>query len=77
MTPSGIEHATFWLVAQCLNQLKSLKIVRFNLVFKSGALVLAASGRLLTAAALVRSRCSPCEISSGQSGTGTGFPLGT
>jgi len=22
MTPSGIEHATFWLVAQCLNQLR-------------------------------------------------------
>jgi len=20
MTPSGIKHATFWLVAQCLNQ---------------------------------------------------------
>jgi hypothetical protein len=23
MTPSGIEHATFWLVAQCLNQLRN------------------------------------------------------
>jgi hypothetical protein len=37
------------------------------------AMAQAISRRPLTAEARVRSRVSPCEISGGQSGTGTGF----
>jgi len=65
-----------WLL-QLVSFLVGLRTYQHPLVvFKSGALALAASGLPLTAEGLVRSRSSPCEISSGQSGIGTGFPLG-
>jgi hypothetical protein len=50
----------------------------YNLMHRLGhAMVQAVSRRPPTAEARVRCRVSPCEISGGQSGTGTGFPPST